>query len=898
MTAPLKLSTDAWSTECEIDGLPYKAIRPDLKSEGGRALPCSLQILAENVARRAPELLGAFRLWLDGNGRTHAEIEFYPTRLLMHDTTCVPALVDIAALRDAVLERGGEVGLVNPHIPVDLVIDHSVMVDRAGSADAFAFNLDRDFERNAERYSFIRWAQKSLANFRVVPPATGILHQVNLEHLSEVVRIVPSVSGAPLLIPDTLVGTDSHTPMINALGILAWGVGGIEAEAAALGQPITLRVPEVVGIRLSNRLRAGVTATDLALTLTELLRRMNVVEKIIEFFGTGVASLTIADRATVANMAPEYGATCSVFPIDDRTLEYLRLIGKSETHVSIVEGYARLQGLWHEPQNPPMFTDVIDFDLDCVEPSLSGPKRPQDRVGLSQVPSSFLSMLQKAPILVDSPRTVEVAGKGYSLQDGAVLIASITSCTNTSNPALMVGAGLLARNARRRGLTVPPWVKTSLSPGSHVVSDYLIASGLQEPLDELGFQLVGYGCMTCIGNSGQIDAELARLAQEKKLVGAAVLSGNRNFEDRVNSSVRGAYLASPAFVVAYALAGSLLKDLSVDPIGNASDGSPVFLKDLWPADEEIEQVVSKYVTSKTFRGHADDVFRGPERWRTIASAESEIYPWRETSTYLRKPTYFNRMTMNLPLAEDIRDARLLLLLGDSITTDHISPAGAIPADSPAGYYLSERGVAQRDFNQYSTRRGNHEVMLRGLFTNPRLRNELMSSTDLMVPQTIVQPSGEILSVNEAALRYGEKQTPLIIIAGTDYGGGSSRDWAAKGPALLGVRAVIAESFERIHRSNLIGMGVLPLQFAGGVTRKSLLLDGTEKFDLIGMAAGLRPSQNVTLRIHRSDGSSEDVLLTLRAETAMDVEYIHHGGLLPYVLRRLLKYKSVEQPILI
>jgi aconitate hydratase len=898
MTRPLKLSTDPLSKVCEIDGRPYKAFCPDLRSREGRTLPCSLQILAENVTRRAPELLGAFQSWLDGNGRTHAEIEFYPTRLLMHDTTCVPALVDIAALRDAVLERGGEAALVNPHIPVDLVIDHSVMVDRAGSADAFAFNLDRDFERNAERYSFIRWAQKSLANFRVVPPATGILHQVNLEHLSEVVRIVPQVLGAPLLIPDTLVGTDSHTPMINALGILAWGVGGIEAEAAALGQPITLRVPEVIGIRLTNRLRAGVTATDLALTLTELLRRMNVVEKITEFCGTGVASLTIADRATVANMAPEYGATCSVFPIDDRTLEYLRLIGKSETHVSIVEGYARLQGLWHEPEHPPMFTDMVDFDLDCVEPSLSGPKRPQDRVGLSQVPSSFLSMLQKAPIFVDSPRTVEVAGKGYSLQDGAVLIASITSCTNTSNPALMVGAGLLARNARKRGLTIPPWVKTSLSPGSHVVSDYLIASGLQKPLDELGFQLVGYGCMTCIGNSGQIDAELATLAHDEKFVGAAVLSGNRNFEDRVNPSVRGAYLASPALVVAYALAGTVLKDLSVDPIGNAPDGSLVFLSDLWPTDEEIDQVVLEYVTAETFRGHADDVFKGPEKWRAIASAESKIYPWRETSTYLRKPTYFNQVKMDLPEAQDICDARLLLLLGDSITTDHISPAGAIPAESPAGQYLSERGVGQSDFNQYSTRRGNHEVMLRGLFSNPRLRNELMSSSESAFPQTIVQPSGEILSVYEAALRYAERKTPLIIIAGNDYGGGSSRDWAAKGPALLGVRAVIAESFERIHRSNLIGMGVLPLQFRDGVTRKSLRLDGTQTFDLIGLGTHLLPSQDVTLRIRHSDGSSEDLQLALRAETAMDVEYIRHGGLLPYVLRRLLAHKSLEQSALI
>jgi aconitate hydratase len=880
MTDPWNESTDPLKAECEIDGDKYWIIRLPFGEKGSPSLPRSLQILAENVAHRAPGSLVAFVSWLDGGGSTQAEIEFYPSRLLMHDTTCIPALVDIASLRDAMMQSGGDASLVNPHIPVDLVIDHSVMVDRAGSADAFAYNLDRDFERNAERYSFIRWAQKSLANFRVVPPATGILHQVNLEHLSEVVRAVPQAAGRSFLTPDTLVGTDSHTPMVNALGVLAWGVGGIEAEAAALGQPITLRIPEVVGIRLNNRLRPGVTATDLALTLTELLRCKDVIGKIVEFYGPGVANLTIADRATVSNMAPEYGATCSFFPIDERTLEYLRLIGKTEKQVSLVEGYARVQRLWHDPE-PPLFSETVEFDLSSVEPSLSGPTRPQDRISLSQAPSSFLSLLQREAIA--EPRTVDNKTGGYRVQDGAVLIASITSCTNTSNPALMIGAGLLARNACQRGLTVPPWVKTSLSPGSHVVSEYLQAAGLQQPLDQLGFQLVGYGCMTCIGNSGSIQDELVQLALENKLVGAAVLSGNRNFEDRINASVRASYLGSPALVVAYALAGSILKNLTVDPVGHDRDGSPVFLKDLWPGDEEIEQVVSHFVTPHMFRKHAGDVFRGPDQWQTISSAQSVTYPWREASTYLRRPTYFNEISETAAPFQDIHGAKLLLLVGDFITTDHISPAGAIPETSLAAKYLMENGVLPADFNQYSTRRGNHEVMLRGLFTNPRLQNEL-------------EPIGYNTPVYEKALRYQAQKTPLIVIAGKDYGGGSSRDWAAKGPALLGVRAVIAESFERIHRSNLIGMGVLPLQFTGGVTRKNLSLDGLESFDLLGLSEEMSSTRSLTLRIHRRNGAVDDVELTLRAETAMEMEYLRHGGLLLYVFRHLLAQRSLEQPV--
>lgn len=871
----------------EFGNTKYVIVNPTLADPDFARLPCALKVLAENVARCSPASLVSFQQWLDGSGRTDAEVEFYPGRVLMHDTTCVPALVDFAALRDAMVERGGDPAAVNPRIPVDLVIDHSVIVDRAGSADAFQFNLARDFERNAERYSFIRWAQQSLDNFRVVPPATGILHQVNLEHLSEVVRVLPQANGRSLLVPDTLVGTDSHTPMVNALGVLAWGVGGLEGEAAALGQPLSLRIPEVVGIRLTNRLRAGVTATDLALTLTECLRKFGVVEKLVEFFGPAVSHLNVADRATIANMAPEYGATCSMFPIDERTLEYLRLIGKSAEHVAMVAAYAKAQGIWNDPDADLTFTDVVEFDLATVEPSLAGPKRPQDRVALSEVAASFRSMLSLPPMELDQPRTMEVPGQDYRIQDGAVLIASITSCTNTSNPALMIGAGLLARNARRKGLTIPPWVKTSLAPGSHVVSDYLKAAGLQDFLDELGFQLVGYGCMTCIGNSGLVESGLARLAQENKLVGAAVLSGNRNFEDRINAAVSAAYLASPALVVAYALAGSVLTNLAIDPVGYTPDGISVRLDDIWPTDEEIEQVLNEFVTPELFSRRAGSIFDGPQAWRAIASAGSATFAWREDSTYLRRPTYFTHMPDALEEPRDILRARLLLLLGDSITTDHISPAGSIPRESLAGDYLATRGVAVNDFNQYSTRRGNHEVMLRGVFSNPRLKNELLPGGQKSGGVTVVQPEGDVLSIYDAALRYRTMGTPLIVIAGKDYGGGSSRDWAAKGPALLGVRAVIAESFERIHRSNLIGMGVFPLQFPKGMTPTSLVLDGTEVFDLVGFDQGLKPAQCVTLRIERANGSVEEVALQLRVQTALEVEYLRHGGLLPYVLRQRL-----------
>lgn len=849
-------------------------------------LPYALKILAENVARRAPAGLPAFVDWLEKSGRTELEIEFSPGRVLMHDTTCVPALVDIATLRDEVVRRGFDPALVNPQIPVDLVIDHSVMVDRAGTADAFAFNLARDFERNAERYAFIHWAQESLENFRVVPPATGILHQVNLEHLSEVVRVERRSGQPSLLIPDTLVGTDSHTPMVNALGVLAWGVGGLEGEAAALGQPLALRLPEVVGIRLRNRLRPGVNATDLALTLTEILRHKNVVEKMIEFFGEGVETLSIGDRATVANMAPEYGATCSMFAIDSRTLEYLRLIGKTKQQVAVVEAYARAQGLWQQPEATAIFTRTIEFDLASVEPSLAGPRRPQDRVPLSQVPVSFKRMLAEGKTAIAAPCSMEVPGHGFRVENGVVLIAAITSCTNTSNPHLMMAAGLVARNARRLGLTVPPWVKTSLAPGSHAVPEYLKRAGLQQSLDELGFNLVGYGCTTCIGNSGEVDPAIAALTANEQLIGAAVLSGNRNFEDRINPSVRAAYLASPALVVAYALAGSVLKDLTREPIARTTEGRDVMLTELWPSDEEIDVAVSAFVRSELFGGRERDLFRGPEAWRAITGHDSATYPWQECSTYLRRPPYFEAGAR--ARLDDIYGAQAFLVLGDSVTTDHISPAGAIPVDSAAGEYLCAHGVAPAAFNQYSTRRGNHEVMLRGVFSNRRLRNELVDA-ESGPPLVKVRLDGrhELLPVYEAVLRYSDSKLPLLIFAGRDYGGGSSRDWAAKGPRLAGVRAVIAESFERIHRSNLIGMGILPLQLPEGTSRHELRLTGEESFDLIGLSELTEPLGHVTLHIHRANGTSDDVRLLLRAQTATEVEYLRHGGLLPYVLERLL-----------
>jgi aconitate hydratase len=861
------------------------------RDPGFARLPYALKVLCENVARNQPEECDAFHSWLEGGGCTDAEVQFYPCRVLTHDTTCVPALVDLAALRDAVVARGGDPSLVNPQIPLDLVIDHSVIVDRAGSPDAFAFNLQRDFERNAERYEFIRWAQDNFRNFRVIPPATGILHQVNLEHLSEVVSVIASTGANPVAVPDTLVGTDSHTPMVNALGILAWGVGGLEGEAVALGQPISLRIPEVVGVRTIGKMRPGVTATDLALTLTERLRKVGVVEKVVEFFGRGIDCLRVADRATVSNMAPEYGATCAFFPIDARTLEYLRLIGKADEQVQLVEDYARAQGLWHDPRHEPVYTRVVEYDLESVEPSMAGPRRPQDRVSLAEVPGSLLAALGPTRLPAPSPRLVEVTGKGYTVQDGSVLIAAITSCTNTSNPALMIAAGLVARKARVLGLRVPPWVKTSFAPGSRAVSEYLERSGLQNDLDALGFHLVGYGCTTCIGNSGEVDAALASLAAQDRFVGVAVLSGNRNFEGRINPAVRAAYLGSPALVVAYALAGSVLVNLSVDPLGTDATGRAIHLADIWPADEEVEVMLKQYVTTDAFARHGADLLKGPEAWQRIAGSRRNTFAWREASTYLRRPPFLDEKVPRQ--YDEIRGARLLLMLGDSVTTDDISPAGAIPVESAAGRYLLQHGVAQRDFNQYSTRRGNFEVMLRGAFSNPRLRNELCSTEQGIEMRSAVQPSGEALPIHEAIELYRSQGTQLLVVAGADYGGGSSRDWAAKGPALAGVRAIVAESFERIHRSNLIGMGILPLQFTKRMTRHDLTLNGTESFSVRGMEGEIKPMQTLTLEVSRKNGRTEEFPLQLRAQTAREIEYLKCGGLLPYVLEHLLANNAVE-----
>jgi aconitate hydratase len=832
-------------------------------------LPKCLLVLAANVLEHSPASAAAFRSWLDEGGKAGAVVEFRPSRVIMHDTTCVPALVDIATLRDAVAQRGGDPARVNPAIAVDLVIDHSVMVDAQGSAEAQRINLEREFERNHERYQFIRWAEQNLANFRVVPPGAGIIHQINLEHLSEVV-CVAGEGGRQVLRPETLVGTDSHTPMINALGILGWGVGGLEGISAALGEPLLLPIPDVVGVRLNGRLRPGTTATDVALRLTQLLRERGVVDKFVEFYGPGVAALSVADRATIANMAPEYGATCSFFPVDQRTLDYLRMVGRAEEKIAIVDAYARAQGLWHDPELCAQFSDRIEVDLAAIEPALAGPNRPEDRLGLAQVRPSFLGILPELATGVTVPRRATAEPGGFELQDGAVLIAAITSCTNTANPALMIGAGLLARRARAAGLRVPPWVRTSLSPGSRVVTDYLQTAGLQEDLDALGFHVTGYGCMTCIGNSGPLAAPVSALTSAGKIAGAAVLSGNRNFQGRIHPGIGAAYLASPALVVAYALAGSVLTDLDREPLGNGSRGEPVFLRQLWPTEAEIEAILAAVVTPAAFRAQAGRVFAGPPQWQRIAGAGGVTFSWNEHSTYLRRAPHFGSKT-GFPVDRiSLHGARALLVLGDDVTTDHISPAGAIPRDSLAGRYLEQRGVPVSEFNQYSTRRGNHEVMLRGIFSNPNLRNELA-------------PIGTIQTVYEASESHRRAGTPLLIFAGRNYGAGSSRDWAAKGPALLGVRAVIAESFERIHRSNLIGMGVLPLQFPSGMTRAGIALTGAESFDLSAMEGPIRPHQSVPLRINRPDGRSEEIALHSCVATEREADYIRQGGLLNYLL---------------
>ncbi|MFQ5970998.1 MAG: aconitate hydratase AcnA [Alphaproteobacteria bacterium] len=852
-------------------------------------LPYSLRILLENLLRfedgRTVTTDDARALvdW-QRERRSSSEVAFRPARVLLQDMTGVPAVVDLAAMRDAMVAMGGDPRRINPLSAVDLVIDHSVMVDNFASGDAFRANVRREFERNRERYEFLRWGQSAFDNLRVVPPGTGICHQVNLEYLARVVWSEADQSGRAVAYPDTLVGADSHTTMVNGLAVLGWGVGGIEAEAAMLGQPVSMVIPEVVGFKLSGRLKEGATATDLVLTVVEMLRRKGVVGKFVEFYGDGLDNLSLADQATIANMAPEYGATCGFFPIDRETLAYLRFTGRDEHQVELVEAYARAQGLWRgEDSLEPVFTDTLELELASVEPSLAGPKRPQDRVHLSRAAQGFTETETE---LGGSGQRVAVEGAAYELGDGDVVIAAITSCTNTSNPSVMIGAGLVARNAVERGLEVKPWVKTSLAPGSQVVSDYLESAGLQDDLNALGFNLVGYGCTTCIGNSGPLPEAVAKAIDEHKLVVCSVLSGNRNFEGRVHAQVKANYLASPPLVVAYALAGSLKVDLLNDPLGHDGEGRPVYLRDIWPTNAEIQAVIEKTLTPEMFRERYGNVLEGPEEWRELPVETGLTYDWDSASTYVRHPSFFENMAGEPEPVADIHGARVLAILGDSITTDHISPAGAFRADSPAGQYLMAHEVRPPDFNSYGSRRGNHEVMMRGTFANIRIRNRMAPDTEGGF--TVHHPSGEVATIYDAAMRYMAEGVPLIVVGGKEYGTGSSRDWAAKGPRLLGVGAVIAESFERIHRTNLVGMGVLPLQFKDGANAESLGLVGTETFDITGVAAALAPQMNVHCRIAHADGATREIELLCRIDTLDEVEYYRNGGILQYVLRNMMR----------
>jgi aconitate hydratase len=857
-------------------------------------LPFSMKVLLENLVRlengRTVTIddIKAVAEWLKTR-QSEREIAFRPARVLMQDFTGVPAVVDLAAMRQAMARLGGDPQRINPLSPVDLVIDHSVMVDSFGTAKAFGDNVKLEFERNGERYAFLKWGQSAFDNFRVVPPGTGICHQVNLEYLAQVVWTTDE-GGKTIAYPDTLVGTDSHTTMVNGLAVLGWGVGGIEAEAAMLGQPISMVLPEVVGFKLNGKLREGATATDLVLTVTQMLRKKGVVGRFVEFYGPGCSGLALADRATVGNMAPEYGATCGFFAIDHVTLAYLTFTGRDARRVKLVEAYAKAQGMWRDDTTPdPVFTDTLELELATVEPSLAGPRRPQDRVALSGVAKSFAAELPKlagTAAAATPNRSVPVAGTNYELKDGAVVIAAITSCTNTSNPSVMLAAGLLARNARQRGLTVKPWVKTSLAPGSQVVTDYYAASGLQRELDGLGFNLVGYGCTTCIGNSGPLPDVIGEAVDKGDLVVAAVLSGNRNFEGRISQQVRANYLASPPLVVAYALAGSMHIDLSKEPLGEGSDGKAVYLKDIWPSTQEVQETMRKSLTPEMFRKRYGNVFQGPAEWQKVQVVPGKTFSWDMGSTYVAHPPYFDDMPKEPALLSDVSMARELAILGDSITTDHISPAGSIKKDGPAGAYLMSFQVRPADFNSYGARRGHHEVMMRGTFANIRIRNEMVPGIEGGMTKHL--PDGTVMPIYDAAMLYQKEGVPLVIIAGKEYGTGSSRDWAAKGTRLLGVRAVIAESFERIHRSNLVGMGVLPLQFKDGTDRKSLKLDGSERFDILGIASGLRPRIDLTCRIHRSSGQVDAVALLCRIDTLDEFEYFRHGGILQYVLRSMMK----------
>ncbi|MFG1422410.1 aconitate hydratase AcnA [Roseixanthobacter liquoris] len=858
-------------------------------------LPFSMKVLLENLLRYedgrsvTKEDVISIADWLTSRGKAEKEIAYRPARVLMQDFTGVPAVVDLAAMRDAMVTLGGDPAKINPLVPVDLVIDHSVIVNFFGTDNALKKNVDEEYKQNQERYRFLKWGQSAFDNFRVVPPGTGICHQVNLEYLAQTVWTrKEELNGKTVTVayPDTLVGTDSHTTMVNGLGVLGWGVGGIEAEAAMLGQPISMLIPEVIGFKLDGKLKEGITATDLVLTVTQMLRKKGVVGKFVEFFGPGLEHLSLADRATIANMAPEYGATCGFFPVDRETIDYLEETGRKESRVELVEAYSKAQGMWRNKNTlDPVFTDTLELDLDTVLPSIAGPKRPQDRVLLSDAKAGFLTALEgefKKP--GEAAKRVDVEGANFTVGHGDVVIAAITSCTNTSNPSVLIGAGLLARNAVKKGLKSKPWVKTSLAPGSQVVAEYLDKSGLQEDLDKLGFNLVGFGCTTCIGNSGPLPEAISAAINSADLVAAAVLSGNRNFEGRVNPDVKANYLASPPLVVAYALAGSLQVDLDTEPLGEDKDGKPVYLKDIWPSNKEIAQYIRENVTKKMFKEKYSDVFKGDAHWQKIAIPTGQTYAWEDGSTYVQNPPYFVGITPTPEPVKDIVDARILGLFLDSITTDHISPAGSIKVSSPAGVYLVEHQVRPVDFNQYGTRRGNHEVMMRGTFANIRIKNQMVPGVEGGV--TLHQPDGAQLPIYDAAMLYKAEGVPLVVFAGKEYGTGSSRDWAAKGTKLLGIRAVIAQSFERIHRSNLVGMGIVPLVFEEGTSWQTLGLKGDELITLRGLEGDLKPRQKMTLTIAYADGRVADVELICRIDTLDELDYFRSGGILPYVLRHL------------
>ncbi len=874
----------------QVDGQSFHVFRLDVleRNRVGQVsrLPFSLKVLLENLLRqedgrlvRAAEIEALAR-W-NPAAAPQKEIAFMPARVLLQDFTGVPAVVDLAAMRECMRRMGGDPKKINPLLPAELVIDHSVQVDRFGTAGAFAFNAELEFQRNIERYAFLRWGQKAFKNFKVVPPDTGIVHQVNLEYLARVV-CAETQDGQTLAFPDSLVGTDSHTTMVNSLGVFGWGVGGIEAEAAMLGQPLSMLIPEVVGFKLHGRLPEGTTATDLVLTVTEMLRKKGVVAKFVEFYGTGLSSLSLPDRATIANMAPEYGATMGFFPVDAETLEYLRFTGRDPQRVRLVEAYTKEQDLFRTDQTPdPVFSDTLELNLAEVEPTLAGPKRPQDRVPLRQAKVSFRKAMEGVP---EKRVSVQYNGDRFELSNGSVVIAAITSCTNTSNPSLMLGAGLLAKKAVERGLSSKPWVKTSLAPGSKVVTDYLNSSGLMPYLEKLRFHLVGFGCTTCIGNSGPLPEPIGAAIKENNLVAVAVLSGNRNFEGRIHPLVRANYLASPPLVVAYALAGRMDVDLVNEPLGQDSSGKPVFLRDIWPTPQEVESTVRQAVNTAMFHKEYGEVFNGDERWRSLPVPEGDLYAWEEHSTYIKHPPFFEDMPKTPPPLEDIHSARVLAMLGDSVTTDHISPAGSIPPDSPAGKYLIAQGVQPKDFNSYGSRRGNHEVMMRGTWANIRLRNLLVPGTE--GGWTVHLPEREKMTIFDAAMRYRDEKIALIVLAGKEYGAGSSRDWAAKGTRLLGVRAVIAESFERIHRSNLLGMGVLPLEFLPSESRETLGLTGFECYEIEGVA-GLEPRKTLRVRVRDDSGKEKSFSVVARADTPEEVTYYRHGGILQYVLRQML-----------